>query len=357
MQRRGQIVMVLAWASVCACGTTAAPGTRGSEDARDAGASSGAPEAASVDSPREAEPRLDSPVTTDTAVDRTAIDMTAAAETAREVGATETLPPESDGGPAALRCNGSAALCDRRFNEVVYPAAHNAMSNSDDGWIAADQVHGIARQLNDGIRAMLIDSYAYLGDAYLCHASCLLGSKRLADSLGEMVTFLKQNPNEVLTLIFEDYITAAETNTAFMTSGLDKLVYTHASGSQWPTLRAMIESNQRVFVGAQTASPPPAWYHHFYDLAWDTPYAFKTLSDFSCAQNRGKTQNDLFLLNHWLENPLPSQTLSAMANTREVLLGRAMKCKQESGKLPNFVAVSHYSIGDLFDVVRTLNGL
>jgi hypothetical protein len=34
-----------------------------------------------------------------------------------------------------------------------------------------------------------------------------------------------------------------------------------------------------------------------------------------------------------------------------------LKCKQESGKLPNFVAVSFYSLSDLLDVVRALNGL
>ncbi|HEY2728290.1 MAG TPA: hypothetical protein VGK52_00010 [Polyangia bacterium] len=265
--------------------------------------------------------------------------------------------PDAADGPAPMRCNGYEALCDRRFDEVVFPTAHNAMSNADDGWIAPDQVHGIPRQLSDGIRAMLIDSYDWLGSTYLCHTSCLLGSKRLADSLGEMAAFLRQNPNEVLTLVFEDYITAAETNTAFVESGLDALVYTHAPGTPWPTLRAMIEGGHRVFVGAQTAGPPPAWYHHFYDLAWDTPYTFKTPSDFSCAQNRGKIQNDLFLLNHWLENPLPNEMSSATANTREVLLGRAQQCQKESGKLPNFVAVNHYSIGDLFDVVRALNGL
>src|SRR5687768_7981316 len=32
----------------------------------------------------------------------------------------------------ALRCNGHAALCDRRFDEVVFPATHNSMSNADD---------------------------------------------------------------------------------------------------------------------------------------------------------------------------------------------------------------------------------
>jgi hypothetical protein len=266
---------------------------------------------------------------------------------------SETSP---DSG-AILRCNGYENLCDRRFNEVVFPAAHNAMSNSDDGWIAADQVHGMARQLQDGIRAMLIDTYDWLGDAYLCHTSCLLGTKRLVDGLGEVTMFLRQHPNEVLTLIFEDYISTAETEAAFVGSGLVDFVYAHPPGRDWPTLRTMIQDGHRVFVGAQTAGPPPDWYHHFYDVAWDTPYSFKTPSDFSCAQNRGKRGNDLFLLNHWLENPVPSEALSATANAHDLLLGRATRCQSESGKLPNFVAVNHYSIGDLFAVVRELNAL
>jgi hypothetical protein len=62
-------------------------------------------------------------------------------------------------------------------------------------------------------------------------------------------------------------------------------------------------------------------------------------------------------LNHWLENPLPDENLSRMANARDVLLNRARQCQMESGKLPNFVAVSHYAVGDLFAVVRELNGL
>jgi hypothetical protein len=119
----------------------------------------------------------------------------------------------------------------------------------------------------------------------------------------------------------------------------------------------MIASNQRVLVGVEMGAPPPAYYQHFYDLAWDTPYTFKTPSDFSCQLNRGARANPLFLLNHWLENPLPDPSLSATANAHDMLLGRARQCQMESGKLPNFVAVNHYSIGDLFQVVRELNGL
>jgi len=260
---------------------------------------------------------------------------------------------ETSGG----RCNGYEALCDRPFDEVVFPASHNAMSNADDGWPVANQTHPIARQLEDGIRAMLIDTYSYLGSSYLCHASCLLGSKKLVDALAEMLAFLRSNPNDVLTLIIEDHLSAGETEAAFVSSGLVDLVYTHPTGAPWPTLRTMIAQNHRVVVGAEMGKPPPDWYHHFYDLAWDTPYAFKTASDFSCQENRGTRANALFLLNHWLEDPFANEALSQTANAHDTLLGRARQCQRESGKLPNFVAVNHYSVGDLFRVVQELNGL
>ena len=285
-------------------------------------------------------------------------------EGTRETGPLEagTLDagPGRDAGAAdasGMRCNGYEALCDRRFDEVVFPTTHNAMSNADDGWAVPNQTHPMLRQLQDGIRAMLIDTYSNLGTGYLCHSSCLIGSKKLVDALSEMADFLGTHPNEVLTLVIEDHLSAADTETAFVASGLVDFVYIHPSGAAWPTLRTMITSGHRVVVGAEMGQPPPAWYHHFYDLAWDTPYTFKSVSEFSCAENRGMRTNALFLLNHWIENPFPSEQLSQTANAHDTLLGRARQCQTESGKLPNFVAVNHYSVGDLFQVVRELNGL
>ena len=268
--------------------------------------------------------------------------------------ADTTNPPDADPG---LRCNGHAALCDRRFNEVVFPATHNSMANADDLWFGPNQEHGIARQLQDGIRAMLIDTYAWNGGIYLCHSVCELGSRLLVDGLRDIATFLTANPNEVVALLIEDHISAADSDKAFMQSGLAELAYVHPSGAAWPTLRALIASNHRLLVTAENAGPPPAWYHHLWDLASDTPYTFRNEQEFSCRLNRGMSSNDLFLMNHWVENPLPNPTLSRSANASNVLLTRAQTCQMETGKLPNFVAVNHYATGDLFAVVRQLNRL
>jgi len=65
-------------------------------------------------------------------------------------------------------CNGDPALCDRRLDEVVFAGTHNAMGAAEvDGWLFPNQQRTIRRQLEDGIRALMIDVVAGVpvGDA------------------------------------------------------------------------------------------------------------------------------------------------------------------------------------------------
>ena len=65
-------------------------------------------------------------------------------------------PPEATG--VATVCNGSAALCDRRLDQVVFAGAHNAMSNAEiPGWMFPHHHFAFPRQLADGVRALAID--------------------------------------------------------------------------------------------------------------------------------------------------------------------------------------------------------
>jgi hypothetical protein len=265
----------------------------------------------------------------------------------------------ADGPEGEGPCNGHPALCARRFDQVVFPTAHNAMSNADDGnWFIPNQTHNMRRQLRDGIRGLMLDTYRFgNGGGSLCHTNCNFGNRPLVDGLKDLAAFLRENPREVLALLIEDYLPAADTEKAFVEAGLQPFLYVHPAAAPWPTLADMIARGQRLVVMAQNGRPPPPWYHAMWDLLWDTPYTFRNENEFSCRENRGQPSNDLFLLNHWIENPVPDPRLSTIANARDRLLGRARQCQNESGKLPNFVAVNHYSEGALFEVVRTLNGL
>ena len=80
-------------------------------------------------------------------------------------------------GDAAVNCNGHAELCDRTLDNVTLPGTHNSMSNLDAGWIAANQQHGITRQLDDGIRALMLDTMEWNGEPHLCHGYCELGAQ------------------------------------------------------------------------------------------------------------------------------------------------------------------------------------
>src|SRR3954468_16888045 len=72
--------------------------------------------------------------------------------------ATSLLACGSGEPNAPSSCNGSRAACNKPLDEVLFAATHNSFAASDQpGWHFADQRYGIARQLEDGIRGLLID--------------------------------------------------------------------------------------------------------------------------------------------------------------------------------------------------------
>ncbi|MBI2571314.1 MAG: hypothetical protein HYV63_30275 [Candidatus Schekmanbacteria bacterium] len=258
-------------------------------------------------------------------------------------------------GRDASPCNGLPALCDRPYDEVAFATTHNAMSNADDGWIGPNQQHGLTRQLQDGIRALMLDVHSYAGRTYLCHGYCWLGKKLLADGLGEIRAFLDANPQEVVTIIFESYVSAAEVEAAFAESELLRYAHEQDVGDPWPALGEMIADGHRLVVFTDKEGGVYPWYHDVWQYAWETDYANKAPSDFSCDVNRGSTASALFILNHFLTNPIALPSLAEKVNHNPFFLDRAQLCKDAAQQQPNFVTVDFYSIGDVLDVVLHLN--
>lgn len=264
-------------------------------------------------------------------------------------------------------CNGHALLCDRAYDAVTYPTAHNAMSNAEEGWQGPNQEYGITRQLEDGVRAFMLDTHYNRGDltsptapndvALLCHGYCQFGWELLSDGLKKMMAFLEHHPNVVLTIIFETYVTPADTKAAFDLSGASSLVATHTPGTPWPTLRQMIEANQRIVVMTDRDGGAYPWYLPVWSEAFENPYAATTPAGLSCAVNRGSAGNRLFILNNFLTDPIARRPLADSVNTNPAFLTRAQNCQAARNHLPNFVTVDFYDRGDLMRVVKTLNGL
>lgn len=303
-------------------------------------------------------------------------------------------------------CNGYAELCNRRVNEVVFPAAHNAMSAADiSSWLFPNHEKGIREQLQDGVRAFLIDTHygtpvgdkikTFLDDEaaarkkyeaaigkegvdaamrirdrliggedqkpgiYLCHGFCELGAASFADVLDEMRQFLVSNPNEVLIIVNQDEgVTPKSIESAFIERGLIDFVYRGPVVPPWPTLREMIASDQRIIVFAENNSEGVQWYHPAFQAMQETPYSFHDPKEFSCRANRGDSSGSLFLLNHWIDStPTPKPSNAQIVNSYDFLLHRAHQCQEERKMLPNLIAVDFYKTGNLFEVVQTLNGI
>ena len=85
----------------------------------------------------------------------------------------------------------------------------------DEGWVGPNQHHGITQQLADGVRGLMLDTHYFAGVPTLCHALCQLGNEPLVSGLGKIRTFLERHPTEVVSIIFESYVSAADTTAAF----------------------------------------------------------------------------------------------------------------------------------------------
>ena len=266
--------------------------------------------------------------------------------------------------PCPLVCNGSEDLCLKHYDEVAYATTHNAFSHADGPWIFPNQDHSILRQLLDGVRALMIDIHPYdgpvdrfRGEPFVCHVTCWGGGEPLVQTLDTIRAFLEASPNEVVTLIFESYVSREEVAAAFEESGLVDFCFTYRPEEGWPTLEEMISRNKRLVVLTDFEGGSPDWYHAVWDLAWETDFDAQRPEDLTCDKNRGDADNDLFILNHFLTAPVASERLARQVNFNPFLLDRAHACEADAGQATNFVTVDFYGIGDLLEAVCILNGL
>jgi hypothetical protein len=337
----------------------------------------------------------------------------AAAAIVASVGLFAGLGGTSEAAPELSACNGREELCERRLDEVVLPATHNSMSVPLPGWFSAEQEAPIQRQLEDGIRGLLIDThYAFelpdgkvktdLADdfsptlskvedglgpeavqaglrirdrlgfegegergMYLCHTFCELGATPLASVLEDVHDFMVSHPHEVVMIVNQDAVTPEDFVKAFDDAGLSELAYRGAAKPPYPTLREMIERDQRLVVLAEERAGGAPWYRLAYrEITQETPFAFKSAKLLtseqelarSCDPNRGRDSAPLFLVNHWVStDPTPRPSDARKVNAYEALLRRANECRRLRERLPNLLAVNFYREGDLFRVVDELN--
>jgi hypothetical protein len=311
--------------------------------------------------------------------------------------------------PRIGRCNGHAVLCDRRLDEVAMLGTHNAMAAAGEpGWLFAAQDAGIPQQLADGVRALTIDTHYAVPSArgvwtdltgdtksrgklvsqlgaglvaaaervrtrigrrpegsraiFLCHAFCEVGATRALDALRAVHRFLVAHPEEVVILSIEDDISAQDSARLIRDSGLVDEAYRGDVKPPWPTLRELVDRDERAIVLTENHASPDPWIHLQPAVMQETPFHFTTPAELaapaSCDPNRGGTAGSLFLVNHWVDtSPAPRASIAREVNAHDFLTRRITTCRRARGKLPNVVAVDFYRQGDAARVVDELNGV
>ena len=144
---------------------------------------------------------------------------------------------------------------------------------------------------------------------YLCHTFCELGATPLGSVLDDIHDFLVSHPDDVLVVINQDYVTPEDFVGAVKKAGLGDLVYSGPANGDWPTLREMIDGNQRLVLLAENHAGAAPWYHLAYKrITEETPYKFSKVAQLtdpaklpaSCEPNRGPERAPIFLINHWI---------------------------------------------------------
>lgn len=259
--------------------------------------------------------------------------------------------------------NPQNSFLSKKYSEVCFLMTHNAMNNTEKGFTVPNQTHSVTNQLKNGVRGLMIDTYdGTNGVALTYHGFALLGSQKLVDVLQEIKDFLNGNSEEIVSIIFENNGSNVQLEKAIDSIGLNKMTYIH-TGSSWPTLQTMIDSNQRLVLFVESDKTPRANYlMHAWSTVFDTPYDYVSASEFSSDVNRGGSgTKELYLVNHWLQKELfpgirvPDKTLAPTANARAVISKRVQDCAAANSHFVNFLGVDFYEIGDAKAVVDSIN--
>ncbi len=250
------------------------------------------------------------------------------------------------------QCNGSNDLCNKRYNEVAYLTTHNAFNSKQDRFLFPNQKSNIAEQLNNGVRALMIDVYDDNGSTVVYHAYKFLGSQPLSVYLNDIKYFLDNNPNEILTLILETYTSSNAIENEINKVGLLKYLHTQDVNSLWPKLQTMIDSNKRLVIlsDKNDGNEKQSWYHYMWNFAVENKYG-----EINCEFNRGSPENSLFIFNHFITSLTGNKDNANKVNSFKYLMNHITNCKDLKNKFPNFITVDFYEIGESIDVVSKLN--
>ncbi|XP_019057048.1 PREDICTED: PI-PLC X domain-containing protein At5g67130 [Tarenaya hassleriana] len=292
---------------------------------------------------------------------------------------------ECDAGLSCVPCGLQAPKCVRSnftdqfaivnnslpFNKYAFLTTHNSFAIEGKPFHMANQEDSITQQLNNGVRALMMDTYDFKGEVWLCHSfggNCydLTAFNPAIDTFKEISAFLAANPSEIITVFLEDYVkTPNALIKVFTDSGLKKFWFPVQNmprpGQDWPTVKDMVSNNQRLIVFTSSKSKEQSeGIAYQWNYVVENQYGDDGEKRNEC-RNRGESApltdktKSLVLVNHF--KSFPVKALSCGDNS-EGLLDVIQTCYNAAGnRWANFVAVDFYKVSDGAGVFRALDKL
>ncbi|XWS47498.1 hypothetical protein CRYUN_Cryun14cG0157300 [Craigia yunnanensis] len=242
------------------------------------------------------------------------------------------------------------------FNKYAFLTTHNAYAI--DGYplhtpvprvTFTNQEDSITDQLNNGARGLMLDTYDFDGDVWMCHSfggQChdYTAFGPAIDYLKEIEAFLSANPEEIVTLILEDYVGPNGLTKVFTDAGLMKYWFPVSNmpknGEDWPLVSDMGANNQRLLV--------------FTSIQSKETRSCPNRGESSALDDKSKS---LVLVNFF--HSISSKSETCKDNSGD-LINMLHTCYGAAGnRWANFVAVDYYKRsegGGSFQAVDTSNG-
>ncbi|KAL0068065.1 hypothetical protein AAF712_004969 [Marasmius tenuissimus] len=297
----------------------------------------------------------------------------------------------------ATVCNGRAELCNRGYGEVTFLGAHNSFAASQSIFaLARNQelnvvaqlnnfgtLHGIPRpgKMDNFVSAILVRRVSsQLSPVSRFQSAieqdCILFDGGLVvDYLKKVKTFLDENPNEVLTLLFTNPDGASIRGVwkpAFDQSGIAPLAYVPPhqpmKRSEWPTLGQLIDSGKRVIVFLDSGADNGGvdFILPEFKMIWEPPFS-STDPNFPCRVDRTEgplsAVDHMYMLNHNLNVQVvdgvlvSDRTRAPTTNSVNSIIADANGCRKlVNNQAPNFVMLDFVNVGEGKRAVDQLNG-
>ncbi|EDY47710.1 conserved hypothetical protein [Streptomyces clavuligerus] len=268
---------------------------------------------------------------------------------------------------------------DPTFDQLTFLTTHNAFYNQDDANGAApmpSQPNSIRTQLDNGVRALMLDAYDFNGRVRMCHGACLPTSQPMSDVFGAIADFLKANPREIVTVFVQDESSYNELNAEVgddLGPGgqLHGLVFDpdaepwKVAERGWPKVSRMIAENKRLLLFSDVNDADKNRLGFAFGRDWTAENYWSMgagigNSNWSCYSRWGNVPlsreeskfRRLFVMNHFRD--AAGDITSGIDNQKA--LDRAQRfCSPAARKKPNFLAVDRYQTGDPMSAVDALN--